>query len=162
MISPEPCFYSGPESDPLSCKILAARLVVPENDGITVRQTVAHTIQLWPRGLSTPYGSCLSRRKAQWSVLSLSQAASMVALAHTIQQQLVIRWGIYNSLGLNKNTNYITKLESWWRLRWYAAGRTGNLFIYLFVHPLSFRLAYQKLSFVTFKSIDWLDNSVNR
>ena len=34
-------------------------------DGITVRQTVAHTIQLWPRGLGTPRGSHLSKRKEQ-------------------------------------------------------------------------------------------------
>ena len=39
--------------------------VMSENDGITVRQTVAHTIQLWSHGLDTPRGSCLSRRKAQ-------------------------------------------------------------------------------------------------
>ena len=38
--------------------------VVSENDGITVGQAVAHTIQLWPRGLGTPCGSRLLRRKA--------------------------------------------------------------------------------------------------
>ena len=36
-----------------------------ENDGITVRQTVSHTIQLWPIGLGSPCGSRLSRRKAE-------------------------------------------------------------------------------------------------
>ena len=38
--------------------------VMSENDGTTVRQTVAHTIQLWPHELGTPCGSRLSRRKA--------------------------------------------------------------------------------------------------
>ena len=39
--------------------------VMSENDGITVRQTIAHAIQLWPHGLGTPCGSHLSRRKIQ-------------------------------------------------------------------------------------------------
>ena len=39
--------------------------VMSENDGTTVRQTVSHTIQLWPHGLGTPCGSRLSRRKAR-------------------------------------------------------------------------------------------------
>ena len=39
--------------------------VMSENDDITVRQTVAHTIHLWPHGLCTPYGARLSRRKVQ-------------------------------------------------------------------------------------------------
>ena len=39
-------------------------LVMSENDGTTVRQTVAHTIQLWPNGLGTPCCSRLSKRKA--------------------------------------------------------------------------------------------------
>ena len=37
--------------------------VVSENYGTTVRQTVAHTIHLWPHGLGTPCGSRFSRRK---------------------------------------------------------------------------------------------------
>ena len=39
--------------------------VMSENDGITVRQTVAHPIQLWPHRLGTPCSSRLVRRKAQ-------------------------------------------------------------------------------------------------
>ena len=38
-------------------------------------------------GLGTPCGSRLSMRKAQKSVLCLSQAAAIVALAHATQQQ---------------------------------------------------------------------------
>ena len=38
--------------------------VMSENDGTTVRQTVAHTMQLWPHGLGTSCGSRPSRRKA--------------------------------------------------------------------------------------------------
>ena len=59
--------------------------VKSENDGTTVRQTVAHTIQLLPHGLGTPRGSRLSRRNALLSVLCLSQAAGIVTLAHTTQ-----------------------------------------------------------------------------
>ena len=40
--------------------------VTSEHDGITVRQTVAHTVQLRPRGLGTPCGSDLSRRRTQY------------------------------------------------------------------------------------------------
>ena len=57
------------------------------NNIITVRQTVLHTIQLCPHGLGTPCGSRLSRRKAQYSVLCLSQAAALVTLAHMIEKQ---------------------------------------------------------------------------
>ena len=39
--------------------------VMSENDGITVRQTVAHTILLWPHEQDTPYSSRLSRRMTQ-------------------------------------------------------------------------------------------------
>ena len=39
-------------------------LVMSENDGTTVRQTVAHTVQLWTHDLGTPCGSRFSRRKA--------------------------------------------------------------------------------------------------
>ena len=56
-----------------------------ENDGITVRQIVGHTIQLY--GLDTPCCSRLPRGKAEQSILCLSQAAAIVALAHTTQQQ---------------------------------------------------------------------------
>ena len=55
-----PFWHWNPESGSLSCK-----LVMSENDDITVRQTVAHTIKLWSRGLGTPSDSRLSRRKAQ-------------------------------------------------------------------------------------------------
>ena len=66
---------------------IAETLVISENDGRTVTQLVAHTIHLWPHGLRTPCGLCLSRLKAQQSVLCLSQAAAIVALAYTTQQQ---------------------------------------------------------------------------
>ena len=39
--------------------------VMSKNDGITIRQTVAHTIQLWPHGLGMPRGSFLLKRKEQ-------------------------------------------------------------------------------------------------
>ena len=45
-------------------------------DGITVRQKVAHTEQLWLHGLGVPRGSCLLRRKG-----------TIVMLAHMTQQQ---------------------------------------------------------------------------
>ena len=61
-------------------------LVMSENDGITVPQTVAHIIQWWPHELGTPCISRLSRGKAQGSVLCQSQAAEIVALAHRTQQ----------------------------------------------------------------------------
>ena len=56
--------------------------ITSKNDGITVIQTVAHTIQLWPHGLSMPCGWYLSRKRHNNS-LCLSQAAAIVPLAHT-------------------------------------------------------------------------------
>ena len=58
-----------------------------ENDGITVRQTVAHTTHLSPHGLGTPCVSRFSRSNAQQYVTLLSEAAALVSLAHTKQQQ---------------------------------------------------------------------------
>ena len=43
-----------------------------ENDGITVKQTVAHTTQLWPHGLGMPCGSRLSRSKAYTAKIKFS------------------------------------------------------------------------------------------
>ena len=52
-------------SSPYCLWLIVKTSIMSDNDGITVRQTVAHTAQLWPRGLGTPRGSRLSRRKAQ-------------------------------------------------------------------------------------------------
>ena len=79
-----------------------------ENNGITVRQTVAHTVQLWPHGLGTPCGSCLLRRKAH-NPFCLSQAAAIVALALNDTTTTGSHWGVNNTRrGLNKYTSYIT------------------------------------------------------
>ena len=60
--------------------------VMSENDDITVRQTMAHTIQLWPHELSTHVVHAF-RGERNNNPMCLSQAAALVALAYTTQQQ---------------------------------------------------------------------------
>ena len=58
-----------------------------ENDIITARQTVAHTIQSWLHGPDTPCGSRLPSRKAQQTALRLSQNSAILTMADVTQQQ---------------------------------------------------------------------------
>ena len=49
-------WYGGAGIVGLKLWPIAETSVMPENNGITVRQTVAHTIPLWPHGLGMPCG----------------------------------------------------------------------------------------------------------
>ena len=79
-----------------------------ENDGITVRQTVAHTIQLWPHGLDTSCGSHLCEEK-DTTTRSLSKPRSRISGAPPYDTTTTgPRGDLYNTRTVvNKYTSYI-------------------------------------------------------
>ena len=81
--------------------------VMSENDCITVRQTVEHTIHLWPHGMPCGFMPFEEKCIIISSVSKPSCSSSGAGPYDTTTTGP--RWGVYNTRrGLNKYTSYIT------------------------------------------------------
>ena len=79
--------------------LIIETLVVSENDGITVRQTVAHTIQLWPHGLGAMWFTPFEEKGT--IIHSVSKSSSHISGAGPYDTTTTDpRWGVYNAWGL--------------------------------------------------------------